>query len=95
MSKKVRLKQERSATSLTLEVPVTVMHVALMQQVTLLTGELCRTLGTPATHTYTTHLLIYYIVYTHVHNSEESQKLFASVDKSRVTAGKHNRTEQI
>jgi len=44
MSDKISLKQERSAARLTLVIPVTVMHVALVQQITLLSSELRRTL---------------------------------------------------
>jgi len=44
MSEKVGLKQKRSPASLTLEVPVTMMHIALVKQIALLTCELRRTL---------------------------------------------------
>ena len=44
VSDEVRFKQERSAARFTLVVPVTVVHVALVQQITLLSSELRRTL---------------------------------------------------
>jgi len=47
MPDEVRLEQERSSASLTLEVAVAVMHVPLMQQETLLTSEFRRAFRTP------------------------------------------------